>query len=872
LEDRRLLSFLTVNTFADDDPSYAPGPLTPGRSKNFTLRDAVLQANYDAAHFGFVDTIDLPYGTYDLSIANPCGADKGGFALDITASVNIVGSYNQEFGDPTYIHQTQQDRVFEITTPGIKVSLSGQSDKYSLVISGGCAVDQENPTGPATGPDYALGGGIYNDGANLTLNDVVLGYNQAVGSNGTGAGGNGETALGGGIYSVGGRVMLTNSQISVNAVYGGNGAAGMGNTPGGAGGSAEGGGLFACDGAAVIPISNGTDCFDYNQATAGNGGAGGGDASGGTGGSAFGGGLCLAYSSISNAMSPALFSPCLEEVQVLWNSVYGGAGGAAGSNNSGAGGRAAGGSICALNFASVRLTNANVCNNDATGGINALGASQSYGKLGGFAVSTPEVGGLAFGGGIATEDSNLTLFVGLVLYNQAVGGDSTGDPSVGASGGEALGGGIGFLGHAALNMYGTSVGYDDAQGGEGGAVTAASLSGYGGYAFGGGLAIAPDVPMGESVLSASADPGTFASLTNVQIVDNQANGGSGGPGVAARGGEAGGGGGGGMFYDLVGPATFTNLAVSGNTAQRGNGGNGANGGENGANGENGGLGGPAEGGGLFGNGAIILNGGFVNKNWAIGGAGGNGGSGGNGGGGNYGAGGALACTFGTVRLSGVQVNSNSATGGNGGNGGNSTAIAALGGAGGEGFQGAGGALVLDFSTAVLTLRSLSDNTARGGAGGTGGQGGPGNYKDEFLYPGQGGPGGSGGEADGGALYEVGGDTTLTASLTITILQVQDNLAQGGSGGNGGPEGYNLFPNGSLGAGGTGGNAYGGVAYVQSGATLNLDSCNLVNNFFWGGTSGQGDPWGSSGGGANGQYYSQTGATVNKSRVTIVGGD
>ena len=174
MEDRTLLTTYTVHN--------------PQDSGAGSLRQAVLDAN---AHAG-TDTIafaDGLEGTIHLTSGN----------LLITDSVTIQGPG----ADKVSVSGNDASRVFETAT-GINVTIN------DLTITHGKALDQ--------------GGGILNDGANLTLSGDVLSQNVASGSD-TGTGGRG-----GGLRSLAGTLTITGCTISGNQALGG--TAGQGHSTG----------------------------------------------------------------------------------------------------------------------------------------------------------------------------------------------------------------------------------------------------------------------------------------------------------------------------------------------------------------------------------------------------------------------------------------------------------------------------------------------------------------------------------------------------------------------------------------------------------------------------------------------------------------
>jgi hypothetical protein len=208
---------------------------------------------------------------------------------------------------------------------------------------------------------------------------------------------------------------------------------------------------------------------------------------------------------------------------------------------------------------------------------------------------------------------------------------------------------------------------------------------------------------------------------------------------------------------------------------------------------NGDPGADAFGGGIWSAGALTCESGtLIKNNTAQGGPGGNadpdsftgsGGIGGNAAGGGIWSRGALTCEIGTL------IENNTATGGNGGNAPLTDSNAPHGGNGGNA---SGGGMYIDGGMANLTGVTLSGNQALGGHGGIG----TANF----------GNGGNGGSANGGGL-DAGNGTVALCSDTV-----ENNTVLGGNPGPGG--------------GGSGGE--GGGIYIDSGATVYLDSFTVAN--------------------------------------------
>jgi hypothetical protein len=200
--------------------------------------------------------------------------------------------------------------------PGIQVLFQ------DLVIQGGLAQDN-GLDGALAGTTDALGGGILNNGGNLTLDNVVFQNNLSRGGEVAVLSASGHNADGGGCYSIGGTLTLAGATLTNNQAIGGRGGDHDGTIPAGAGGSASGGGLYATGGS--LDIAGCT--IASNRATGGPGGDGsfstglGGSYNGGHGGTGQGGGLYV------NGGSLAIATSAIDS-----NQGNGGAGGAYGRN------------------------------------------------------------------------------------------------------------------------------------------------------------------------------------------------------------------------------------------------------------------------------------------------------------------------------------------------------------------------------------------------------------------------------------------------------------------------------------------------------------------------------------------------------------
>jgi hypothetical protein len=723
----------------------------------------------------------------------------------------------------------------------------------------------------------ALGGAVHLTGSQLTNNQASGGSGGAgvpgFGGDG-GPGGDAGSADGGGLFAQNADVFISNSTILGNDAAGGPGGDGgqidagteLAGGPGGGGGSAQGGGLFVSG--PLLTLVNST--ISANEVAGGKGGTGGqalelpdyGGHAGKGGAGGFGEGAGLYFHS-GDAI--------LVAVNVNMNTAVGGAGGdggvdqfdnIGGGGSGGLGAYGSGGGLYLLGKG-VTLVNSAVMSNTAGGG---LGGQGSIGGLGGDGGQ----GGAGQGGGITLSNTKLLLINALVSDNSArgnwggsgsparpvvVNNDVEGIPGNGGNGGDAgegVGGGLFLLGSpSSLNMKGGQVLSNIAVGGRGGD---------GGK--GGDFAHAPHFYSSHS----SGQGGTA---------------GNGGPGL------------GGGIYDIDAAATLANVLLSGNQAQGGGGGNGGDGGS----GDNtpprtyggaGGAGGSAQGGNLYAADASLkithspipfgvvtggLGGNGGNAGTATGGSGPHGGPGGNGG---SAQGGGLFLDTSTLTLVTSQIASNQVVGGNGGAGGasndNTNDTGGLGGAGGAGGAAQGTGLFTLNSTLTLTNDIIEFNPAQAGAGGNGGPGG--NASDSIAGPG--GAGGAGGDCQGGGLFAQGG------MLTLTNDTVDHNILTAGQGGNGGAGGNGENHGGDGGAGGAGGSADGGGLFAPQAIVFltasTVSDAPLVpgnggsggpGGTATGGPGGNGGPGGDGGTGQGGGLFSQLGAvTLTNSTIAV----
>ena len=208
LEDRTLLAAINVTTFAD---------VVDGGDGVISLREAVTTANTN----GEADTINLPLGTYTLTLAGSDNFNATG-DLDLLSDgpmghlVTIQGA-----GASSTIIQAGTDttngidRVFDVrasakasaklTLDGVTVRHGQEGDGGGIFNSGTLTVTNSTISGNSADG----GGGLSNTGTATVTNSTIAG-------NSAGGGG------GGGIFNSG-TVTVTNSTISGNSASNGGG-------------------------------------------------------------------------------------------------------------------------------------------------------------------------------------------------------------------------------------------------------------------------------------------------------------------------------------------------------------------------------------------------------------------------------------------------------------------------------------------------------------------------------------------------------------------------------------------------------------------------------------------------------------------------
>jgi hypothetical protein len=400
LEDRTLPSTYTVMNLNDSGPG--------------SLRQAVLDAN---AHPGADTIVFAPglHGTIKLTSGE----------LSVTDSVTIQGPGANKVS----VSGNDASRVFE-TAAGINVTINDLTITHGKALDqgGGILNDGANLTLTRdvlsqnvvveSATDSGSGGGLRSLGGTLTITDCQIIGNQALGAAGASAFGD---ALGGGIYVLASSATITGSTISGNLAQGGdnsgdgvglgagiyargltmsiadstinyNLARGGDNAPGD---GAAGGGILV-SGLAPSSSTITRTTFDGNQAVGGNGGT------GPFVGEAFGG-------AIQNGSSMTIADSTFDD-----NRAVGGNNGNSGPDQADVNvDEGQGGAICAFFGPSTTVTNSTFRHNAAIGGNNGTATATDIVEV-----------GVAEGGTICSELGASASFTGCTFYdNQAIGGN-----------------------------------------------------------------------------------------------------------------------------------------------------------------------------------------------------------------------------------------------------------------------------------------------------------------------------------------------------------------------------------------------------------------------------------------------------------------
>ena len=212
----------TVTRF--DDP--APGPCDPG---DCSLREAVIAANAAAG----ADTIDLPAGTYTLTIADstegPSATDATQGDLDVTGPLALQvpggGAATIDAGARFSAGASSISMSQPGTTARVLHVVSSSLSTSGITITGGSA-DQGAGVQVETGTLTVTGGGLSGNVANgnccgggigAIRSDVTL-TGATVSSNAV------AQCCGGGIYNESSAVTMTGGSIASNDAFGSSGA------------------------------------------------------------------------------------------------------------------------------------------------------------------------------------------------------------------------------------------------------------------------------------------------------------------------------------------------------------------------------------------------------------------------------------------------------------------------------------------------------------------------------------------------------------------------------------------------------------------------------------------------------------------------
>jgi hypothetical protein len=492
LEDRTVPTMLTVTNNANSGPG--------------SLRQAVLDANGMAG----TDTIVFAGSVHHITLTTG--------ELAITDSLNIIGPGAHQLA----VSGNNVSRVFDISTG--TVSISG------LTITHGRA-DQNAPV------FAGVGGGILNQG-NLTLTDVVVSHNRAVGDASAlimiggyvfaGAG------LGGGVANLG-TISVSDSTFAHNQALGGDHSVGPDFPNIIFPGLALGGGLYNLLSTANVSDSH----FAHNTAQAGS------DCVGSFAGTGGGGGI---YNDATLIVSGSTFSH---------NRALGGSDCVSDLHNGhGLGGGIVSGSVLAAfggPAASLAVSGSTFDHNQAIGG------DDNHLTLPVMFISRADGPSDGFGGGIAVYQGTATISQSVLSHNRAVGGAGGADQN----GSLAVVGGIfifHFIGGVTATISGSVIAHNDALGGPG------RSGGRGGDGLGGGLAAG-------GLGSLFSAPGTVAVSFSL-VAGNLARGGDGGSG-----GNGGNGLGGGIYNDAGSTLTVSASLILLNEVRRGRGGPGGSDGQ-----------------------------------------------------------------------------------------------------------------------------------------------------------------------------------------------------------------------------------------------------------------------------------------------------
>lgn len=476
---------MTLDVDRTDDTAAAAATTCTAAANDCSLRGAIIRANPNLSADPVVINLQ-PATTYNLTLTNATQENAAITGdLDITTSLHTVTITGGGSSGPnaTIIDAAglttgnRRDRVFHITGSNVTVIFRNLAVRNGQAADDGTSGASTNPTAQNTN---RFGGGILNNGGNLTLDDVIVQSCQALGKGDSVV--NDHTtldAMGGGLASLtaSAKVTVTDTTLTGNTAAGGNG----GNFNNGAGSNAKGGSIYFEGGTLNI---SGSRILSSN-ANGGMGGNGpGNQQNGGMGGTAHGGGAYIGGG--TGNINNSTFESC---------SATGGNSGT-GQNGTNAGADSGGGGLFILG--NLTVTNSTFELNSARGG----NAGDSFGPDC-FGAHQSGDGGAARGGGILAEGGSLIINTATFASNSAKGGNggdggktNGGGPcaqTTHGAGGLAHGGAITNTNAATLNIKHATISLNNAQAGntgvnQGGANLPARLVAEG---TGGGIRVGP---------------------------------------------------------------------------------------------------------------------------------------------------------------------------------------------------------------------------------------------------------------------------------------------------------------------------------------------------------------------------------------------
>jgi hypothetical protein len=384
-----------------------------------SLREAITTANataeVDVISFakGVRGTITLTSG--ELSIVNDLiidGPDSGKVRISGNDASRVFGIYNSETGEPTDVAMNDVTITRGHADDGVGGGILHTGRELSLDD-----VRLTRNTAVGNGTDDAIGGAIAvtEFGSTLTVVDSVFHRNEVIGA--------GVDATGGAIWSFGSDINISGSRFTGNTAVGGDD-----------GGSAAGGAIMNLASSLSIEDSS----FRLNSAVGGDNGS---------DGSAFGG-------AILNVALPAfelLSSVTIQDSQFEHNRAIAGDG----NTNFDAGvtvGFAGGGAIQSFDVgASLTIEGSRFAHNRAEAGDHNTGSLETFVSI-------------ANGGAIQNVGGSDAMIVNSVIeHNTSLGGDY----STGGFAGVGGGGGINNLFFSTLTVDNSIIRYNQAVGGRG---------------------------------------------------------------------------------------------------------------------------------------------------------------------------------------------------------------------------------------------------------------------------------------------------------------------------------------------------------------------------------------------------------------------